>query len=82
MEYDNRNSGVLFKNKRRETERQPVYTGTWTDGKGVEHWFSGWVQEDKKGDMYLTVKARPKDDQPAPQPRDYPADVDDKDLPF
>ena len=66
MEYDNTNSGVLFKNDRKETERHPDYTGTWTDANGVEHWFSAWIKDSKSGTKFMSVSARPKNDQPAP----------------
>jgi uncharacterized protein (DUF736 family) len=82
MEYDNTNSGVLFKNDRKETERHPDYTGTWTDANGVEHWFSAWIKDSKSGTKFMSVSARPKNDQPAPQPRDYAADVKQDDVPF
>ena len=81
-QYDNRNSGVLFKNDRKETDRHPSYTGTWTDANGVEHWFSAWIKESKSGAKFMSVSARPKNDQPAPQPRDYAKEIDDSDLPF
>lgn len=76
MEYDNSNSGVLFKNDRKETERHPDYTGTWTDDNGIEHWFSAWVKESKSGTKFLSVSARPKQDQPvAKAPADHAEDV-------
>jgi len=84
MEYDNSNSGVLFKNDRKETERHPDYTGTWTDGDGVEYWFSAWIKESKSGSKFMSLSARPKSEQPAPQPRDYAAttDLNENDVPF
>ena len=80
MEYDNANSGVLFKNDRKETERHPDYTGTWTDADGVEHWFSAWLKESKSGTKFMSVSARPKQ---APQPINAPADFSaEDDVPF
>ena len=81
-DYDNRNTGVLFRNDRKETERHPDYTGSWTDANGVEHWFSAWLKDSKSGTKFMSLSARPKNDQPAPQPRDYAEEVKDDDVPF
>ena len=81
-EYDNRNTGVLFKNDRKESDRHPSYTGTWTDANGVEHWFSAWIKDSKSGTKFMSVSARPKQDQPAPQPRDYANEIDEDSVPF
>jgi uncharacterized protein (DUF736 family) len=80
MEYDNSNSGVLFKNDRKDTERHPDYTGTWTDADGVEHWFSAWIKESKSGTKFMSVSARPKQEQVSREaPRDHSID---QDVPF
>jgi len=42
------NSGVLFKNDKKETEKHPHYKGNITvDGK--DYWLSAWVKEGKSG---------------------------------
>lgn len=48
QQYDNTNSGVIFKNDRKETERHPDYKGS-LDVRGEEFWISGWIKEGKNG---------------------------------
>ena len=39
MEYDNNNTGAIFKNDRKETDRHPDYNGS-CEINGVEMWMS------------------------------------------
>ena len=66
-EYDNRNTGTLFKNSRRRNNKDPEYTGTYTDGDGNEFWVSAWVKEkgensQNPGEKFFSLSFRPKDD--------------------
>ena len=61
MEYDNKNTGVLFKNAKKKTDKHPDYTGTYTDGAGKEHWLSSWIKTDKNGNKYMSLSTTPKD---------------------
>jgi hypothetical protein len=86
-DYDNKNSGVLFKNDRKETERHPDYRGSFTDANGVEHWLSCWIKESKTGQKFMSLSASPKDaygsPAPATQSAPQPAAMDfDNDVPF
>ena len=62
-EYDNTNTGALFKAKEQKTDKHPGYTGT-INASGVEYWLSGWVNEDKNGQKYFSLSLKPKDDTP------------------
>jgi len=76
-EYDNRNGGVLFKNKRKNSEKHPDYTGTWTDDNDQEWWLSAWVRESQKtGQKFMSLKASPKDPQQAEENHDQSTDAD------
>jgi hypothetical protein len=53
-QYDNTNKGVLFKNKRKESDRHPDMTGT-INIDGTEYWFSGWVKHSDKAGKFISV---------------------------
>jgi hypothetical protein len=72
------NSGVLFSNDKKETDKHPHYKGNITvDGK--DYWLSAWVKEGKSG-KFMGLAVSPKDEAPLrapPKPK-----FDDSDLPF
>lgn len=60
MENNKNNSGALFRNDKRETEKHPEYTGKITI-EGVEYYLSAWVNESARtGQKYFAIKATPK----------------------
>jgi uncharacterized protein (DUF736 family) len=59
-DYDNTNSGALFKNERKETEKHPDYTGQ-LNVNGVDHWVSAWIKKSKTGKTFMSLSIKPKD---------------------
>ena len=54
-EYDNTNSGVLFKNKQRDKDSQPHMGGT-IDIEGKSYRLAAWSNEHPKHGKYLKLK--------------------------
>ena len=82
---ENKNSGALFRNDKRETEKHPEYTGKITI-EGRDYYLSAWVNEMQNGQKYFAIKATPKVEAtptttaPAQPVNTIPDPVDD--LPF
>jgi len=56
------NSGVLFKNDKKENDRAPDYKGNiMVDGN--EYWLSAWIKEGKTG-KFMGLAVSPRDAQP------------------
>lgn len=52
------NSGALFRNARKQTEKQPDYTGSITIS-GQQYDLSAWLK-DSKGGKFFSLAIRPK----------------------
>lgn len=78
--YDNTNKGVLFKNAEKETDKHPDYRGD-IDIDGKKFWLSAWINTSSKGNKYMSLAVKPKDEQAPQQEAPRRADPDD-DLPF
>lgn len=76
------NSGVLFKNDKKESEKHPDYKGSMIVN-GEDYWLSAWIKEGKNG-KFMGLALSPKDDQPPAKstPRPSKSIDDDSDLPF
>lgn len=85
-EYDNNNSGALFKNDKQGNDKRPDYKGKSEVG-GVEYYVSAWIRQSKAGQTYMSLKYEPVDAAKASAPASAPAqssggDDFDDDIPF
>ena len=62
MAYDNTNSGALFRNDKKETDKHPDYRGT-INVDGVEYWLSAWLNTSGSGVKYMKLAVKRKDEQ-------------------
>lgn len=97
QQYDNTNRGALFKNDKREHDKQPTMKGS-INVAGVEYWLSAWTNVSQKGDKYISLSVTPKEEIPVatdaqaqyrPAPKQAPAAQpapataqDDDEIPF
>ena len=76
------NSGVLFRNDKRENEKAPNYKGNITvDGK--DYWLSAWIKEGKSG-KFMGLAVSPKEEyKPKTSERSKVTGFDESDsMPF
>lgn len=80
-DYDNTNSGALFKNDKKSTDKHPDYRGQ-INVDGIEFWLSAWIKTGKSG-KFMSLSVQPKEAQ-APKPAlKQVKQVDDMDdMPF
>lgn len=78
MAYDNSNSGVLFKNDRKEQPNHPDYKGN-AEVDGAEYWLSAWIKEDKNGKKYMSLAFSPRQQQAE---QESPQQQEDDGIPF
>ncbi len=81
MAYEQRdNSGTIFVNDRKETDKHPDRTGTAMID-GVMYYVSGWIKEGQKG-KFMSLAFKRKDDAARKAvPGGRNADMDDE-IPF
>lgn len=87
QEYDNTNSGALFKNDEKQTQNQPDYKGEICMkcpdcGAKFESWLSSWIKTAKRtGRKFMSLAATPKDT-PVHSPAPGADSNFDDDIPF
>jgi len=54
MDYDNTNRGALFKNDKKETEKQPDYRGK-LNVNGKDFYLSAWIKSAKDGGKFMSL---------------------------
>lgn len=61
-EYDNTNSGALFKNDEKNADHPnwPDYKGS-IDVEGKEFWINAWLKKSKAGRNYMSLSVTPKE---------------------
>ncbi len=77
MSYDNTNSGALFKNKEKESEKHPDYRGQ-INVNGTEFWLSAWIKKSKAGETFMSLAVSEKDAKKGKPSRRE----EDEDVPF
>ena len=84
MEYDNTNSGVLFKNES-DNEKAPAYKGK-LNVNGTDYQLAAWVRTAKSGNKFMSLKVSEMNPNGSakPQPKSGPIDLSDieSDIPF
>ena len=87
MAYDNDNSGVLFRNKKKEKDTHPDYTGS-AEIAGKDYWISAWLNVGKEtsripGEKFFSIRFNEKEDYVPTSPvRDTKSEDFDDDIPF
>ena len=66
-EYDDSNSGALFKNDKGDNPNRPDYKGSLNVG-GTEYWISSWLKTSKKGEKFMSLAVSAKDENKSPNP--------------
>jgi hypothetical protein len=66
-DYDNTNTGALFKNDQKGNDKAPNAKGT-LNVNGVEYWISAWTKTSKAGTKYQSLSIQPKEAQPEKKP--------------
>lgn len=64
--YDNTNSGALFKNDKKASDNHPDYKGS-INVDGVEYWLSSWIKTSKTGTKFMSLSVSAKEQAPAPK---------------
>jgi hypothetical protein len=79
--YDNTNRGVLFSERDKKTKDDDRdYSGT-LNVEGREFWLSAWIRTSKKGNKFLSLSVKPKEEKTSSSRGSVKRDRDDE-IPF
>jgi hypothetical protein len=82
MAYEQKpNTGSLFKNHKKESEKHPTHAGSFNI-EGTEYWINAWVNETKKGEKYFSLKVKPKEAQAVKKEQPTQEWEDEDSIPF
>jgi uncharacterized protein (DUF736 family) len=55
-DYNNTDTGALFKNDKKGNEKAPDYTGDIYDADGKKRRIAAWLKKSKAGQTYMSLK--------------------------
>lgn len=71
MNYETKdNSGALFKNDRKESDKHPDYQGSCVIN-GEELWMSAWLKTSEGGKRWMSFSFKPKESKPKQDTRTH-----------
>jgi len=65
--FDNSNSGVLFRNDNKQSDKHADYRGE-VNVAGIDYWLNGYVRAPKKRVKFIAFKLKPKKQEAAAAP--------------
>ena len=81
-QYDNSNSGALFKNDKEGIDTRPDYRGS-CEVNNEHYWVSAWIKTSKAGVKFMSLKFNPKEAIKPKAPKEEKENDDfDDDIPF
>jgi hypothetical protein len=91
-DFDNTNSGAMFKNKNKDTETKPDRKGSITIEcphchVKTDYWANGWIntsgpQSKNPGEQYMSLRFTPKEEEGGGRRSSSSQDNFDDDIPF
>jgi hypothetical protein len=79
--FDNTNRGVLFSERDKKSKDDDRDYSGGINIEGREFWLSAWVKTSKKGNKFLSLSIKPKDERQSAGGGPRKRDVDDE-IPF
>lgn len=81
-QYDNTNSGALFRNENKIKSTHPDMQGKFTDQDGNEYWISAWSKRHPDYGKYLSIAATPIEQEGYEDDENEDWEEETDDLPF